>query len=85
MSIEALILSHAGIAAAAIAATAGYLRHVAGWRTSFEATIAADIAHLRSLLHLSSLRGVPSPPQAVGDLPSGPLTAAPIPPIGAAS
>lgn len=80
MSVESLILSHAGIAAASVAVTLGYLRHVAGWRTNFEASIAADLAQLRSLLHL-----VPGGHRTSSQLPSGlgdtPVSASPMPPV----
>jgi hypothetical protein len=59
MSVEAMVMTHAAVFIAAMAGTLGYVRHVAGWKTAFETTISADIAHIKHVLGIHTGQAAP--------------------------
>lgn len=59
MSTEALVMSHAAVFLAGLAGTWGYLRHIAGWSSAFETKVAAEFAHLKHLVGMTTAQVAP--------------------------
>lgn len=86
MSLRFLIFTHASAIALGAVCTLAYIRHIAGWRTQFEAHITAELAQVHAWMTAFGpvalpANGVPKP-AAVDPAPAaGP----PPPPTGQAT